>query len=122
MTDEEGFNSLPDGWERERRRLIMEQEQAKTYINAALEKERAEKLYQQNQCGATIGASQMSAKPLEDPCHRASLRERVLMDLAKARRESRKLERLSELEYLLDKNPDIARILDLIEDVRALRG
>lgn len=52
-----------------------------------------------------------------EPC-RASLRERVSMDLSRSCREARKRDRLEELSYLLDKNPEIARILDLIEDVR----
>jgi hypothetical protein len=66
--------------------------------------------------GATLGGQ--IATPMVDEPSRASLRERVAMDLGRARRESRKLDRLSELEYLLGKNPEIARILDLIEDVR----
>lgn len=49
---------------------------------------------------------------------RPSLRERVSMDLHRSMREVRKRDRLEELSYLLDKNPDIARILDLIEEVR----
>lgn len=49
---------------------------------------------------------------------RPSLGERVANQLGKARRESRKESRLAELSYLLEKNPEVARILDLIEDVR----
>jgi hypothetical protein len=49
---------------------------------------------------------------------RPSLRERVSMDLAKAQRESRREMRLAELHELLARNPEVARILDLMEDVR----
>ena len=52
------------------------------------------------------------------PC-RPSLQERVGMDLDRARRESRKREHLEELAHLLAKNPEMARILDLLDDVRS---
>lgn len=47
-----------------------------------------------------------------------SLRRRIQVQVRTAKRESRRLEKLMELEYLLEKNPEIARILDLIEEVR----
>lgn len=116
MTGEAGFNTLPEGWEQERKRLMdRDQIGREAILNEALEKERAYQQQMQAQTGAIGGA--MTPKSLDEPC-RASLRERVAMDLGRARRESRKLERLSELEFLLDKNPEVARILDLIEDVR----
>ena len=49
---------------------------------------------------------------------RLHLRDRVGKQAAEASRQSHKAERLQELAYLLDKNPEIARILDLMEDVR----
>lgn len=51
-------------------------------------------------------------------CKRASLRERVAGQLRHAQQEAGKAGRLMELDMLLDKNPDIARILDLVEEVR----
>lgn len=52
-----------------------------------------------------------------EPC-RPSLAERVRLDLNRARQESVKASRLEELNMLLSKHPDVARILDLLEDVR----
>lgn len=49
---------------------------------------------------------------------RACLRDRVMMDLDRAQRESRKTYQLAELADLLEKHPDVARILDLVELVR----
>ena len=49
------------------------------------------------------------------------LRERVAMNLNRAQQEARRAEVLHELQYLLDKNPDIARILDLLEVAQILR-
>jgi len=54
----------------------------------------------------------------QDEPMRASLRERVAMDLQLAQRQARKWEHLKELSDLLDKHPDMARILDLVEMVR----
>lgn len=50
---------------------------------------------------------------------RAGLRDRVESQAGEAERQSRKADRLRELGYLLDKNPEIARILDLLDEVRA---
>lgn len=49
---------------------------------------------------------------------RPSLRDRVEYDLTNARQASRRRDRMEELAHLLDKNPEIARILDLVEDLR----
>lgn len=49
---------------------------------------------------------------------RPSLRDRVSSDLRCAIDQSRKAEQLRELSFLLDKNPEVARILDLMEIVR----
>ena len=67
--------------------------------------------------GAATPYGVLHMKGLDEPC-RASLRERVAMDLIRAERESNKALRLRELNDLLDKNPDVARILDLVEEVR----
>ena len=50
--------------------------------------------------------------------YRATLRERVGRQRERAQLEACNVERLAELEYLLDKNPDVARILDLMEDIK----
>lgn len=54
---------------------------------------------------------------LDGPCEPGTLR-RVESELNRARRESNRANRLEELQYLLHKNPDVARILDLMEEVR----
>lgn len=64
----------------------------------------------------TMGASLRGGYANE--CKRASLRERVSDQLYRARSESGKCSRLEELTFLLEKNPEVARILDLIEEVR----
>ena len=47
-----------------------------------------------------------------------TLRERIRSQRLRAQLESRRLEQLHELEYLLDKHHEVARILELIEAVR----
>ena len=49
------------------------------------------------------------------------LRERVAMNLNRAQQEARRSDVLHELQYLLDKNPEVARILDLLEAAQILR-
>lgn len=49
---------------------------------------------------------------------RPNLRERIASDLRRAGRERLKYERLAELQHLLEKHPDVARILDLLEETR----
>lgn len=53
-------------------------------------------------------------------CHprREDLHSQVKRKLAAAREQSRKTEVLAELQFLLERNPEIARILDLVEIVR----
>lgn len=46
-----------------------------------------------------------------------SLRNWIKSQLRRASNEAQKANALSELEYLLDKNPEVARILDLLEQV-----
>lgn len=47
-----------------------------------------------------------------------SLRDRVHAQIHRATNEARRIERLNELAILLERNPEVARILDLIEEVR----
>lgn len=49
---------------------------------------------------------------------RPGLRDRVRDQLSRASQEASRASRLDELETLLDKHPDVARILDLVEDLR----
>jgi hypothetical protein len=78
--------------------------------NENMLKQSAEKEYQnQRAAQGVIG--------LSEPC-RASLIERVRSQADRASAEGRRSERLRELVFLLDKNPDIARILDLVEEVK----
>ena len=48
---------------------------------------------------------------------RDSLLDRVRARVDRAKRESVKYERLAELQYLLDKHPEVARILELMEEM-----
>jgi hypothetical protein len=79
----------------------------------------AEKMYQSNlaQGSARTPTSGLLGYEATQPV-RPNLRERVASDLGRARRDANKRDRLEELQLLLDKHPDIARILDLLEDVR----
>lgn len=84
--------------------------------------EMAEKAYANmaNAPGLGFGNPQgcvTTAKDADSPC-RASLMERVSSQCHRSGQEARRLGRLQELQYLLDKNPEIARILDLLEEVR----
>lgn len=49
--------------------------------------------------------------------HRSSLRDRANKQLRHIQQEAGRAERLLELCLLLDKNPDVARILDLMKEV-----
>lgn len=65
---------------------------------------------QQSQCGASIGGRAMMATP--------SLRDRIRDQRNRAEMEASRSAQLGELDHLLDKHPDFARILDLLEIVR----
>jgi hypothetical protein len=65
-------------------------------------------------CG-TIGTQ--NTKMCEEPA-RDSLRDRVRSQVQQANRQAIRAGRLSELEYLLDKYPEVGRILELMDDVR----
>lgn len=62
-----------------------------------------------NQCGQAL-------KTLSHP--KATLRDRIEAQAYHAERESYRAGRLRELSELLAKHPDVARILDLLEEVR----
>lgn len=75
-----------------------------------------------SRCAAGLGG----AKVCEDcattscdapPC-RPGIRERVGSQLRESNRQLEKAGRLNELAFLLDKNPEVARILDLLDEVR----
>jgi biotin synthase-related radical SAM superfamily protein len=65
----------------------------------------------QPQCGA------QTANVTDEPC-KPGLFERVRMQARSAERETHRAMRLAELSHLLEKNPEVARILDLMETVR----
>jgi hypothetical protein len=48
----------------------------------------------------------------------SGLRERVHSQRLQAESNARKREALGELEYLMDKHPEVARMLELLEQVR----
>ncbi len=63
-----------------------------------------------NSCGSNETAKSCDpARPL--------LRDRVAMQLRRAENEGAKASRLAELQYLLDKNPEVARILELVKGI-----
>ena len=67
------------------------------------------------QCGqSTIGGYDQASAEVASP----SLRERIQNQLYRAQVESRRAEQLMELEHLFDKNPETARILELLEQVK----
>jgi len=51
-------------------------------------------------------------------CASPSLRERIASQRYRAQAEARQSEALMELEFLMDKHPEVARILELLERVR----
>ena len=65
--------------------------------------------------GNAVGMAQSGiiGKALNEPC-RAPLVEQVASQLIRAETEAREARRLRELAKLLEKNPDVARILDLM--------
>lgn len=67
--------------------------------------------------GASIGDAECAEQVTKDP-ELSGIRDRVAHRLDRAWRESRKADRLQELAMLLQKNPEVARILDLIEETR----
>lgn len=73
---------------------------------------------QAGKCGATPCETTAAFDPYDKEPRREALRERVWTGVRRAERESRKAQQLAELAILLDKNPEVARILELIEDVR----
>ena len=65
--------------------------------------------------GAAIGGySTLNKAEAHMPC-KSPLRDRIASRAHHAARESRRAENLKELQYLLDKNPEVARILELLE-------
>lgn len=54
----------------------------------------------------------------EGPCH-VGLVERIHAQLRRTTGEARRAERLQELAMLLDRNPEVARILDLVDEFRS---
>ncbi len=69
------------------------------------------------EAGCCIGEAKMAPDP-----ERPSLARRVRDQLQQAEAATRKAQYLGELQYLLEKNPEVARILDLMEHVMAWRG
>lgn len=85
------------------------------------EKMQEKAAYEANQCaqsGAVGNGSTMCLDKDANMAGRPSLRDQVERQKYEAVRASHKAERMKELAYLLDKHPDVARILDLLEDVR----
>jgi hypothetical protein len=80
-------------------------------INERIEKMAAMDGQTQAMAGNLCGAAEIG------PC-RPSMIDRVGEQRRQAQRDRHRGERLEELEYLLNKYPYIARILDLLEDVR----
>lgn len=68
---------------------------------------------------AGIIGGALTGNAVQQQVCRASLTERIRERQMRAQSERGREERLAELSYLLEKNPDVARILDLLDiDVR----
>ncbi len=74
------------------------------------EQELKEKLYQASLNQGLAGCDKIACRPC--------LRDRIEQQANDAERQGAKARRLFELNELLAKHPDIARILDLLEEVR----
>ena len=86
-------------------------------LKALAEEEYNSRLAQGSAAGQTFGHvnyEQQQVPQIAEP----SLRERIRGKRIHAQSQSRRLEQLHELEYLLDKHPEFARILELIDAVR----
>lgn len=57
------------------------------------------------------------ASTAENQCVRETLRERVRNRVVRAERDYRRAQRLHELGDLLDRNPEVCRILELMEEM-----
>jgi len=89
----------------------MSNEQEMLKKAAAAERDRPNPLF-------AMGAGQQQTRGLDDnPC-RIFLRERIHGQRHRAQQEARRAEALQELEYLFEKHPEVARILDLLDQVK----
>lgn len=79
--------------------------------------EQIEKARHAQGCAQTTSGNIGSAKPDYDRPARPSLRERIEDIKRRSEDSERKGNRAAELGYLLDTNPEVARILDLLEDL-----
>ena len=89
-------------------------------MNEEFLKQQAQREYENakntaNTCGAALGIDRLMG--LDEP-RRASLRDRGAYQQRDAIRASRQADQLAELALLLERNPEVARILDLMEIVR----
>jgi hypothetical protein len=75
----------------------------------------------QEKMNAACGQQEATAGRVgfDEPCAAPSFRERLTSRRDRAARESRKFGQVDELLWLLDKHPEVARILELIEIVGA---
>jgi hypothetical protein len=77
----------------------------------------AEKARAEKACTGALGYNTTGPSPCDEP-RRADLRERIHMQRCRAEGEVERAMALAELEHLLDNNPDVARILDLVDLVK----
>jgi hypothetical protein len=89
------------------------QQQEKMKARAEQEARNAKLMQEQSGAGAIGGYAAISSN-----ARRPSLRERVARQAEDAHYSAEKAARLSELHELLIRNADVARILELMEDVR----
>jgi predicted Zn-dependent peptidase len=81
--------------------------------------EMEEKAYAAKTQGGLGGYANCETAQACDAEYRPGLRERVSSQLRDINRQEKKGLRLAELQHLLDKNPEVSRILDLLEEVRS---
>lgn len=90
-----------------------------SYSKEQMEKEREAKIRAYNELNqGQVGVGTMGLANESPKIARPRLLERIANQRYRAENESRRADNLRELEYLLEKNPDIARILDLLDVVK----
>jgi len=79
------------------------------------EQEEKQRAYEAQCQTGSIGAQTPYGETMEPK--RESMSARFRSQANRLRKDQRKLDRLGELNFLLEKNPDIARILDLVDEL-----
>lgn len=96
----------------------MDREQEEKVMAMAAEQARSLGTMNQNAAGTATGGGGIGGCVGKHEVAQPSLRERIYSQRRHAQTESKRLDQLTELQFLLDSNPEIARILELLESVK----